>query len=177
MREKSGKMRAQEGLFSRPSLFDGLSFSRFSLVFPRMLCIRFGGFFPQFGIVAQGSATSADPCTLCLIGPSPAFFRHRRRRGTAPPGQKHKGVKSGFCGVSKQLREPSFFNLPRSIRYCGSRDEPPIPASGGNRIGGEISRNEQSPLWGVATIEAADTQYPGGVWGKAPPFSLSNSAT
>ena len=43
IREKSGKMRAQEGLFSRPSLFDGLSFSRFSLVFPRMLCIRFGG--------------------------------------------------------------------------------------------------------------------------------------
>ena len=121
IREKSGKMRAQEGLFSRPSLFDGLSFSRFSLVFPRMLCIRFGGFFPQFGIVAQGSATSADPCTLCLIGPSPAFFRHRRRRDTAPPGQKHNGVKSGFLGFSMQQRELCFLWQPSNIRDCGSR--------------------------------------------------------
>ncbi|MDO5327790.1 MAG: hypothetical protein Q4G00_13855, partial [Clostridia bacterium] len=37
-----------------------------------------------------------------------------------------------------------------------AQDEPSIPASGRNRIGGEISRNEQSPLWGVATIEAAE---------------------
>ena len=32
---------------------------------------------------------------------------------------------------------------------------------GGNFIGGEISRNEQSLLWRVATIEAADAQHPG----------------
>ena len=31
-----------------------------------------------------------------------------------------------------------------------------MTACGGNFIGGEISRNEQSPLWGVATIEAAE---------------------
>ena len=36
-----------------------------------------------------------------------------------------------------------------------------MTACGGNLIGGEIKRNEQSPLCGVATIELADTQYPG----------------
>ena len=39
-------MRAQEDLFFLPNLLDGLSFSRFSLAFPRMLCIRVGGFQP-----------------------------------------------------------------------------------------------------------------------------------
>ncbi|MDO5327154.1 MAG: hypothetical protein Q4G00_10600, partial [Clostridia bacterium] len=65
-------------------------------------------------------------------------------------------------------REQRFFNPPSNIRYCGSRDEPPIPASGRNRIDGEIKRNEQSPLWGVATIELADTHHPGGVRGETP---------
>ena len=42
----------------------------------------------------------------------------------------------------------------------GERDEPPMTACGGNLIGGEISRNEQSLLWRVATIEAADRTGP-----------------
>ncbi|MDO5327561.1 MAG: hypothetical protein Q4G00_12675, partial [Clostridia bacterium] len=90
-------------------------------------------------------------------------------------GQKHNGVKTGFRVISKQQLEQSFLNSPSSIRYCESRDEPPIPASGRNRIGGEIKRNEQSPLWGVATIELADTHHPGGVRGETPAFSFSNS--
>ncbi len=39
-------------------------------------------------------------------------------------------------------------------------DEPPMTASGGNLIGGEISRNEQCPLCGLATIEAAEGGNP-----------------
>ena len=35
-------------------------------------------------------------------------------------------------------------------------DEPPMTACGGNFIGGEIRRNEQCPLCGLATIEPAD---------------------
>ena len=31
-----------------------------------------------------------------------------------------------------------------------------MTACGGNLIGGEIKRNEQSPLWRVATIEVAE---------------------
>jgi len=37
-----------------------------------------------------------------------------------------------------------------------SGDEPPMTASGGNIIDGEISRNKQSPQCGVAPSEAAD---------------------
>ena len=92
-----------------------------------------------------------------------------RSGGFQPPCPKAAGMyvrlASIFC---KQQREQRFFNPPSNIRYCGSRDEPPIPASGRNRIGGEIKRNEQSPLWGVATIELADTHHPGGVWGETP---------
>ena len=35
-------------------------------------------------------------------------------------------------------------------------DEPPMTACGGNFIGGEIRRNEQCPLCGLATIEPAE---------------------
>ena len=35
-------------------------------------------------------------------------------------------------------------------------DEPSMTACGGNIIDGEISRNKQSPLCGVAPIEAAE---------------------
>ena len=38
----------------------------------------------------------------------------------------------------------------------GSGDEPPMTACGGNLIGGEIIRNEQCPLCGLATIEDAE---------------------
>ncbi|MCR4886346.1 MAG: hypothetical protein K5919_05470, partial [Clostridiales bacterium] len=37
----------------------------------------------------------------------------------------------------------------------GSGDEPPMTACGGNLIGGEIIRNEQCPLCGLATFEDA----------------------
>ena len=46
-------------------------------------------------------------------------------------------------------------------------DEPPMTACGGNFIGGEIRRNEQCPLCGLATIEPAeraaipDAKHPG----------------
>ena len=46
---------------------------------------------------------------------------------------------------------------PLEISWCRcTRDEPPMTACGGILIGGEFSRNEQSLLWRVATIEAAD---------------------
>ncbi len=44
----------------------------------------------------------------------------------------------------------------KQLRLNGSRDEPPMTACGGNIIGGEISRNKQCPLCGLALIEAAD---------------------
>ena len=37
-------------------------------------------------------------------------------------------------------------------------DEPPMTACGGNLIGGEISRNKQCPLCGLAPIEAAESR-------------------
>ena len=41
-------------------------------------------------------------------------------------------------------------------------DEPPMTACGGNFIGGEIRRNEQCPLCGLATIEPAERRrHPG----------------
>ena len=49
-------------------------------------------------------------------------------------------------------------------------DEPPMTACGGNSIGGEIRRNEQCPLCGLATIEPAeraaipDAKHPVKVW-------------
>ena len=49
-------------------------------------------------------------------------------------------------------------------------DEPPMTACGGNFIGGEIRRNEQCPLCGLATIEPAerdaipDAKHPGKAW-------------
>ena len=52
----------------------------------------------------------------------------------------------------------------------GPADEPPMTASGGNLIGGEIRRNEQCPLCGLATIEPAeraanpDAKHPGKAW-------------
>ena len=54
------------------------------------------------------------------------------------------------------------FAAASNIRKCGSRDEPPMTACGGNLIGGEIKRNEQCPLCGLATIELADAHRPGG---------------
>ena len=51
-------------------------------------------------------------------------------------------------------------------------DEPPMTACGGNFIGGEIRRNEQCPLCGLATIEPAervaipDAKHPGKAWEK-----------
>ena len=56
----------------------------------------------------------------------------------------------------------------------GPADEPPMTASGGNLIGGEIRRNEQCPLCGLATIEPAeraaipDAKHPGKTWEKYP---------
>ena len=47
-----------------------------------------------------------------------------------------------------------FFNL--LYRQSGSRDEPQATACGGCFACGEINRNKQSPLWGVAPIEVAD---------------------
>ena len=41
-------------------------------------------------------------------------------------------------------------------RQGGSRDEPQATACGGCFACGEINRNKQSPLWGVAPIEVAD---------------------
>ena len=41
-------------------------------------------------------------------------------------------------------------------------DEPPMTACGGNFIGGEIRRNEQCPLCGLATIEPAERSRPPG---------------
>ena len=43
-----------------------------------------------------------------------------------------------------------------------------MTAGGGNLIGGEISRNKQSPLWGVAPIEAADDSSPWWGAGQSP---------
>ena len=51
-------------------------------------------------------------------------------------------------------------------------DEPPMTACGGNFIGGEIRRNEQCPLRGLATIEPAerdaipDAKHPVKAWKK-----------
>ena len=53
-------------------------------------------------------------------------------------------------------------------------DEPPMTACGGNFIGGEIRRNEQCPLCGLATIEPAerdaipDAKHPGKACKKYP---------
>ena len=49
-----------------------------------------------------------------------------------------------FASLCKKHREQRFLYPPSNFRYCGSRDEPPMTACGGNLIGGEISRNEQS---------------------------------
>jgi hypothetical protein len=93
-----------------------------------------------------------------------------RLGGFQPPCPKATVVFVRLVSIScKQQREQLSFTLPSNIRYCGSRDEPPIPASGRNRIGGEIKRNEQSPLWGVATIELADTHRPGAGLGARSP--------
>ena len=84
-----------------------------------------------------------------------------------PEAQRHQAkLPRSF----QHQREPSQFTKSSSFRYCGSRgiiplaqgtgDEPPMTACGGNFIGGEISRNEQSLLWRVATIEAADREGP-----------------
>ena len=54
-----------------------------------------------------------------------------------------------------------------AVVASGPADEPPMTASGGNFIGGEIRRNEQCPLCGLATIEPAeraaipDAKHPG----------------
>ena len=64
------------------------------------------------------------------------------------------------CYISSPAQYAELLGLypPSSFARSGSRDEPPMTACGGNFIGGEISRNKQSPLWGVAPIEAADNR-------------------
>ena len=57
---------------------------------------------------------------------------------------------------TESSRHSLFFISSLQHRQGGSRDEPQATACGGCFACGEINRNKQSPLWGVAPIEVAD---------------------
>ena len=61
------------------------------------------------------------------------------------PGQKPYVAKPGVSPVPQATAGSCLFHKSINIRSCGSRDEPPMTACGGNLIGGEIKRNEQCP--------------------------------
>ena len=119
-----------------------------------------------------GTGASAGACALCLIGPSPACIRHRRRRDTAPwthPGdgwrkdeqtncacslkdaRRVSGLSSGFrCALCAQPGQRSwparkrFFASSLQLRGIAWSESYAISA-----YGGEISRNEQVPMKGT----------------------------
>ncbi len=115
------------------------------------------------------------PVKICEIGPGKSRLTERC---FIPGSQRLPGIDQVIIGGLSLARFrifslcPKAFYIPSPAQHTelpklspphifarsGSRDEPPMTACGGNLIGGEIKRNEQSPLWGVATIEAADNR-------------------
>ena len=64
--------------------------------------------------------------------------------------------------TKKQLPAVDWKDTRQGAVMASGPDEPPMTACGGNFIGGEIRRNEQCPLCGLATIEPAERRrHPG----------------
>ena len=76
-----------------------------------------------------------------------------RRLKAAVPGSTR--YQAGCSRFLKQLRETCLSAAASNIRKCGSRDEPPMTACGGNLIGGEIKRNE---LLSACSVERSETE-------------------
>ena len=78
--------------------------------------------------------------------------------GLASKGRRarnHTLTTRAYSRFHKQLREIRLFADVSNIRKCGSRDEPPMTACGGNFIGGEIKRNE---LLSACSVERSETE-------------------
>ena len=135
--------------------------------------------------------------TGCFASGLAAFSR--RTGAQSAPG-KGKGMPQGKArfplGHSLAFscaRKPQTFRSPRltgggclfspasDFASYGSRDEPPMTACGGNFIGGEISRNKQSPLWGELRRLRLRTTGPGAEFEAAQastfPFVCTNYVT
>ena len=149
---------------------------------------------PRRGGGSSPNPASCGCCKTAISSSAPRL--QRKRKHAAPglagfavrPVRMRTGENSGDFRKNERARFseiPAVFLLPgnslvdaessRRIllifssvqhRQGWSRDEPQATASGGCFACGEINRNKQSPLWGVAPIEVADrwslVQGPGG---------------
>ena len=144
--------------------------------FPRQISSIFTGCKASGMAAFSRRARKRQECTfvwlqsLASSSGNNAFSIHQVTSAIVGPGTNRRFLP--VAEIESAVRSSETSNLPCSVERSETEDvqclhcrpKPALPHSG-------IARG----VLRVATFELADTQYPGGAWGKAPLFSFSNS--